>query len=272
VDSVAQWIPRFFAVQNRDGAGQPQQILWIQRFEDIDWMALQDIPAGFGPIQGLAGGRSYDEAYGTERDPSGDYYLLRFDVIYASPPERVGGQPIGFPNVEGLAYKYPPGPLYATSYDTTSRTTQLIRIDVRTGVGTLIGSTSQDVWIVGLAHSLDGAGLYGTSRPVGTNTTPKLYWLDPSTGAETPIGDLGIGEVLDGLTWAEDGATGGLTLFGAHEHLYAIDAASGAATLLGADFTTGAPGDGVLGLAYVNEQIPVETWSWGSIKERYRDR
>ncbi|MFQ5575820.1 MAG: hypothetical protein ACE5G8_02400, partial [Anaerolineae bacterium] len=73
-----------------------------------------------------------------------------------------------------------------------------------------------------------------------------------TTAGETPVGG-GLGVTLQGLAWDDELDR----LIGGFEKLYAINTATGAATEIGGDYTTGAAGDGVYGLAYLTHIIPL---------------
>lgn len=136
----------------------------------------------------------------------------------------------GFNDVEGLALS-PTGVLYGI----VDSTKTLITIDKQTGRGNLIGSapgntglTGQgvgqfDALDFGLAFTCDGR-LWASS-----DTTGKLWQLDPVSGRATAAGNLGahvtgLGANVDGLFGL--GAQG-------DEGVFRINTATGAATKIG---------------------------------------
>lgn len=233
-----------FGMQYRGFSGQSQQLLDIE----ASGSTLNSRPVF--PVIGGVFGLAFieDTLYGAECDnPCGgtnDYYLVTLSHVGTVSGARVGATPIGFSNVEGLAYCPSHGKLYGTSFNFSTHLTTLISINPTTGVGAAVGTLSRDVWIVGLAcHPATGI-LYGISSPFATNTTPKLYTIDKTSGNETSIGLLGV--ALQGLAWDDDLDR----LIGGFEKLYAINTTTGVATLIGGNFATGTTGDGVYGLAY----------------------
>jgi DNA-binding beta-propeller fold protein YncE len=108
--------------------------------------------------------------------------------------------PIGFA-VSGLAYDPRTGILYGSTGNNSGLS--LIRIDIATGAGTLIGPFNTDTPMADL--SFDPAGnLFGWS---GFNGTRGLYEIDVTTGEATFVGpNTGRGSFLDGNGLAFDAA------------------------------------------------------------------
>ncbi len=232
-----------YGLHYRAYSSQFQQLLDIQAAGSFSPRTVFNIAGG---IFGLA--FTGDTLYGTEcANPCGstsNYYLLTLPHVGTVTGSRVGG-PIGFPNVEGLAYCPTDGKLYGASFDfTPPHLTTLITINPATGIGSAIGTLGPDVYIVGLACHPTTGTLYGISKPYATNTSPKLYTINKATAGETLVGGLGL--TLQGLAWDNDLNR----LIGSYEKLYSINTASGAATEIGGNYTTGSTGDGVYGLAY----------------------
>ena len=74
---------------------------------------------------------------------------------------------------------------------------------------------------------------------------------------------------LGSLTWREPSGGRGGGLVGAYHQLYAIDTGTGAATLIGGDYTTSAACDGIFGMADGSALVPTLPGSWGDIKLRF---
>ena len=141
------------------------------------------------------------------------------------------GTPVGFPNVEGLAAV--DGKLIGASVNFSGHQTTLIEINPETGAGTAIGNSSTDVMLVGLTYDPVGKVLYGAGIPFATVNGHNLFTIDPLSGATTLIGPLGT--EIQGLAWNHT-----LGLIGTFDHLYTINAQTGAATQVGTtDFTDG---------------------------------
>src|SRR5678815_1579631 len=127
------------------------------------------------------------------------------------------GRPVGY-GIRGMAVSG--SVLYVTlSQASTSTVDTLARIDMTTGVYTVIGPTGRTD-IQGLAISPTGV-LYAAGISGG------LYTLDSSTGAATVIGGTFSGDD-QALEFDTDG-----TLFCARDSLRTVNLASGATTLIG---------------------------------------
>lgn len=160
-------------------------------------------------------------------------YGVSFNKLYridlASGQTTLIGE-TGFNDVEGLALS-PSGVLYGI----VDSTKTLITIDKQTGRGSLIGSSPGNTGLTGqgvgqfdaldfgLAFTCDGR-LWASS-----DTTGKLWQLDPASGRATYVGHLGA--QITGLGANADG------LFGlgsqGHEGVYRVNVTTGAATRFG---------------------------------------
>jgi hypothetical protein len=103
----------------------------------------------------------------------------------------------------------------------------LYRLELSTGVGTLVGATGFND-IEGFAFAPGSGVLYGVD-----DSTDALVTCDTGTGACTLVGSLGLTVADPGLGFAGDG-----TLYMVDEgdpsgELYTIDTTTGAATLVG---------------------------------------
>ncbi len=220
----------------------------------------------FSPAGGIYGATFIDGTfYCSEYDGgSGDYFLGTIPHTGSATGARVGAQAIGFPNVEAIAWCPEGETLYGASFEFTTHITTILTIDPETGVGTAIGTLPFDVWIVALACGPDGT-LYGATAPFGADvffSVPRLYEIGTSPVEATHIGPLGTTLPLQSMAW--DGANE--RLVGAFEELYSIDTATGAASLVGGDFTTTVSGDGIYALASIDpgdppDPTPPDAWS-----------
>ncbi len=251
-----------FGVQFRAFSGQFQLFLDIEANGSVS----RDGPL-FSPAGGIFGATFIDGTfYASEfENASGNYFLATIPHTGNATGARVGATAIGFSNVEALAWCPVTETLYGASFDFPSHITTILTIDPATGVGTAVGTLPFDVWIVGMACSPDGT-LYGATAPFGADvffSVPRLYEIQTSPGiAGVHIGALGTARPLQSLTW--DGANE--RLGGAFEALHAIDTMTGAATLIGGDFTTDTEGDGIYGLGSINpgdppDPVPPDIWS-----------
>lgn len=232
---------RIFAVQNR--ASTPAYQLFLNLRSDSS-------TAASGPLYLLTGG-----VYGLDflgNTLYGSEYLNGTNHLVTIPHEgasagigaRVSGNSIGFPNVEGLAVAN--GVIYATSLDfSPPHVTRLITINHVTGIGTLVGTMSPDIMIVGLAYDPFNQVMYGAGIPYATVPVANLYRINRANAQATLIGPLGA--KVEGLSWDVT-----LGLIGSFAKLYRINPQTGAATQIGTnDFTAGLPGtfNGIYGLA-----------------------
>ncbi len=96
-------------------------------------------------------------------------------------------------------------------------------VDVSTGTTTVIGNAGVQLTDI----AFDGSGnLYGI-------TFDTLYSINKTTAAAAPIGNLGVGQDVNGLTFSSGGT---LYASGASGNLYTVNTSTGAATAL---FDTG---------------------------------
>ncbi|MBP7623491.1 MAG: hypothetical protein KA763_05920 [Xanthomonadales bacterium] len=160
-------------------------------------------------------------------------YAVSFNKLYRIDLGNGQTTPIGetgFNDVEGLALS-PTGVLYGI----VDSTKTLITIDKQTGRGSLIGSSAGNTGLTGqgvgqfdaldfgLAFTCDGR-LWASS-----DTTGKLWQIDPASGHATLAGSLGF--QITGLGANANGLYG----LGSQgdEGVYRIDTATGAATRIG---------------------------------------
>lgn len=194
---------------------------------------------GVGPVAGLAYWR--DRLYGLELIGP-DAYLFGSDahLVEVAPSicaeaVRVGPVPVGFAGLESLA-ACPDGSLYSADWDPQAGHGRLVRIDRTTGVGAAVGShlLAQDLRVVGMTCSADGATLFALSSGAGARS-PELLTIDPATGIEAVIGPTGTPNgALQTLELDRSVPTTRLVAAGAS--LYSVDPATGAAVALGGSF------------------------------------
>jgi len=234
----AAGVPTLFAVQSRLSTPNFQLFLGIDDAGAV---------AATGPLYGPAGGVYGADFLGTtffavELDNGGVQEFLvtvPHEGGLVGQGTRVSATPIGFPNVEGLAVVE--GTLLAVSLDFAGHETRLLAVNPATGVGTLVGTGTRNVMLVGLAWDARAGVLYGAGIPFGGQEVnavdePTLFRVDPSNGATSVVGPLGA--TIQTLTWDTD-----LGLLGAYEQLYTINKTTGEASLLGStDFSDGKPG------------------------------
>jgi hypothetical protein len=128
--------------------------------------------------------------------------------------------PVGFADVEALAFHPSTGVLYGVD----DSTNQLITINLSTGAGTAVGPLGVSITDMGLSFDCSG-NLY-----MSTDVPENLYQLNPATGAATLIGAQG--QEVTGL------AFGSGVLWGlggdATNNLVRLNTSTGAATSVGA--------------------------------------
>lgn len=236
-----------YAIQNR--VSTPNFQLFLNLKPDATVAATGPL---FGPAGGVYGADFLgDTLYAVElaNVTSVDYLVtIPHEGALRGQGARVGSNPVGFPDIEGLAVAG--GVIYGASVDFAAHKTTLIRIDPATGIGTVIGDSTRDVILTGLAYDPVAGVMYGAAVPFGGSTptavkVPTLFTVNRETGATTPVGPLGVR--LESLSWDAD-----LGLVGAFDKLYRVNAQTGAATLLGdTDFTDGKAGslNGIYALA-----------------------
>lgn len=103
---------------------------------------------------------------------------------------------------------------------------RLLRINMTTGAGTLIGATGLPG---GLAPSL---AIDSQLRIFAASSDHQLYRLDGATGASTVVGPTGIGDAIEGLAFDLNGTLYGVTV--SPSNLYTVNPSTGAAALVGA--------------------------------------
>lgn len=139
---------------------------------------------------------------------------------------------LALPALPALAASVPIGPIGYTAWDVAG-SDKLLRIDLATGVGTVVGSNIGFGDVDGLAF--DGSGqLWGVD-----DDTNRLIRIDTSTGVGTAVGSgFGSGFNDMGLAFGSNGtlymaATDSAGVFG---QLYTVNTGTGAATAVGGDF------------------------------------
>lgn len=134
--------------------------------------------------------------YGLEWDGGSgpDIYLYSLSAGPCASGDRIG-VPVGFANLESLAYCPSDGYFYSVDFDFSSpHQGQLIRIDPDTGAGSSVGThMSPDVRITGLFCSTQGQ-LWAVSSGFGgaSGRNGELLMVNRDTGVEAPIGELGL--------------------------------------------------------------------------------
>ncbi len=183
-----------------------------------------------GAVPSLLGGQNSGSGSG-----SGGKILV-IDPITGE-AEPVG--PTGLDEVNGLSCRSD-GVLYGTGGVTDDGV--VVTIDRTTGVGTDVGLSGFPA-IMGLVFAPDGV-LYGSALTLGA-TADTLVTIDPGTGAASAVGPYGAGITgMDGLAASAAGVLYGVTgvddIAAPGPALYTIDAATGAATLMGPLLDVGA--------------------------------
>lgn len=241
---------RIFSVQNRAASPPPSWQLLLNVKQDSSLNSSNPLYTLHG-VYGMA--FLGETLYATELDNGGvDWYLatIPHEGPTAGFGARVSANPIGLPNVEGLAAV--DGVLYGSSLVYGAHVSGLITIDPVTGIGSQVGTMGTDVMIVGLAYDSVNGVLYGAGIAFASEPNANLYIIDPNTAQATLVGPFNLSSPapIQGFAWDAD-----LGLIGAFEKLYSINTQTGAATQIGAtDFSGGLPGtvNGLWGLsAYV---------------------
>src|SRR3569623_1826153 len=182
--------------------------------------------------------------------------LLGIDTSNAAVRRLSGAGLAGFSAIGGLAYDATAGALYAVSNG------ELVKIDVYTGVGSVVGPTVVTMGlafdaVTGLLYGSDGAHLYRINTTTaattaigafgaysdveglayngnvlyGSDTTANvLLIVNKSTGCACPVGSLGV-TGLASLVYSMN------TLYAAsttQHKLYAVNTTTGAASAVGA--------------------------------------
>lgn len=151
---------------------------------------------------------------GLTRDPLGDGLLMAmnddtiepglptptlFHLAYDGTLTRVAGMTDGVNKLElnGLATDPVTGRVFGTSGDGSGTNGDLYEIDLTTGAGTLIGKLGAPVFAVGgLDFTPDGRLV--TMQDL---YPPRLYELDPATGAATRLASPGALNVVGALSF-----------------------------------------------------------------------
>lgn len=119
-------------------------------------------------------------------------------ALYILDPVAESATKIGdtnVPTISGLAYNQSTGIMYALGHTGQGGISDLYTINLTTGVGTLVGSTSQ---VLRSLQFADSGGLYAGA--VSQDVAPGgLYSIDLGTGASTFIGPSGFPN-LSGLS------------------------------------------------------------------------
>jgi outer membrane protein assembly factor BamB len=145
---------------------------------------------------------------------------------------------MGYPQCLSLAIKPDGTAAYSVCKMSSTSSSQLARIDLETGVATLVGQRMRtNLDIMGMTFSPDGVLYAG-----GNLKTNSLYTINLVTGAPTLVGRFGVDPYL--MSFAFDGSG---RMFGASiGALYEINPATGAATHV-ADFVGASM---VMGIAF----------------------
>jgi len=129
----------------------------------------------------------------------------------------------GGTNVSAIAYDRQSGTMWATTQSNDS----LYRLNIDTGVATLVGSFGFDSVMHGLEYDNSTGILYGMHTQTGT-----LYTINKTTGAATAVGSHGIVSntnlgynLNNGVMYATNSST---------DSLYSVNLGTGSMTLIGA--------------------------------------
>ncbi len=156
-------------------------------------------------------------------------WLIRIDPASGA---AVPVGPVGFPDVQGLAFDHNTSTLYGVSNTVSPSPSQLIKIDTSTGVGTAVGGNLGGFTIVwSLTFDPNANILYGISNLAAGG---QLIRINTTTGAGTAIGTMALGIAssiaFDSQTNTLYGVTG---LFSTGPELSIINTTDGTYTLLG---------------------------------------
>ncbi|MBL4827419.1 MAG: hypothetical protein JKY66_06850 [Spongiibacteraceae bacterium] len=167
-------------------------------------------------------------------DPASKIYTL--DPVTASYQE-IGA--IGISQVTDIAFQGPA--LYGITFSS------FLKINPRTGAGSIVGSIGSGLSANALAVASDGT-VYLMAYSGGGS---KLATLDTTTGAATIIGDLGAGITPSGdLSFDQNDNLYATVNSGGKVHLSQINTTTGAASLIG-DIGSSA----VYGLTFFGSQL-----------------
>ncbi len=180
-------------------------------------------------------GLSYADTvlYGIEWD-GGDgpeIYLYTLASSFCATGTRVGESPVGFTNLESLAYCAADGFLYSVDFNFGSHTGRLIRINSATGAGTVVGSPMGfDVRIMGMTCDATGT-LHAITAGHGGRAT-ELYTVDRNTGVESLVGATDTSSLtMESLELDTSGPTP--RLLAAKHSLFEVNISNGDATPIG---------------------------------------
>ena len=176
-----------------------------------------------------------DTLYGIEWDNGGsgpDIYLHTIADNFCAVGTRVGALPVGFVEMQSLAYCATDGFLYSQTFNFGSHLGQLVRIDPVTGAGTAVGGAQPfDVRIMGMACDAGGT-LWAVTAGHGS-LLPELYTVNPNTGVASLVGATGTPS-LSLLSLALDGGT----LVAGGTAVHHLSMSTGAATLQGGSYNS----------------------------------
>lgn len=153
-------------------------------------------------------------------------YLYTMSASFCATGSRVGSQPVGFANLESLAYCSSDGQFYSADFDFAAHSGRLIRIDPLSGLGSVIGALgTSDLRITGMACSNNGQ-LYAVTAGHG-GRSPELLTLDRVSGNASIIAATGT-EALQSLAFVGEQLVAGGTA------LYTLNLQTGATSRLAA--------------------------------------
>lgn len=162
----------------------------------------------------------------------------------------IGLQPGALVGQGGLAFQSSTVGFLTSALNPTTLAPEndLYRFDLSTGTTTLVAKTTDT--IEALAFRSDGT-LFGLAKSLGGPADGNLFTIDPTTGAETLVGNVGIpvGSPIGALAFDPNGQ-----LFATlDDKLYTLSTTTGAATAIGnSDPTVSDVGfSSISGLAFV---------------------
>lgn len=161
-----------------------------------------------------------------------DIYLYTMANTFCATGTRVAATtPVGFTNLESLAYCAADGFLYSVDFNFPSHTGRLIRINPATGAGTVVGSPMDfDVRIMGMTCDASGT-LHAITAGHGGRPT-ELYTVDRNTGVAALVGATGTDPLtMESLELDTSGPAP--RLLAAKTSLFEINVSNGNATQVG---------------------------------------
>ncbi|MCA9289330.1 MAG: hypothetical protein KDA05_12130, partial [Phycisphaerales bacterium] len=206
-----------------------------------------DLMTGVATDMGLVG---LNDAEGLSDGPGGGLFAVggtveEFWDISSPPGSLVGATgPLGGID-SGLDFHN--GSMWYASADSGAAGTNIGRINVATGAATLV-SNAPGVFFDNLA-ARDGVGgpeAFG----VDGIFTDSLYRVNPTTGATTLVGNLGLGDISVQVG-TSFGPAGRLIALFSDGNIYTIDTTTGAATFVAQVTVGGVPTSGWEGLAII---------------------